>query len=104
MTNDKDALWKENIWYNAYISKNLFRFIVDGKNGFGEGDQQSLYFSPAGCSVKQGRLANLYYRYERYASLADEDAKREFQSEVDQAAAGSDPVPCDISLLTAAPQ
>mgnify|MGYP007025230239 CR=1 FL=1 len=60
-TADKNALWEGNIWYNAYTAKNLFRFMVDGINGFGQGDKQTLYFSPAGCSVKQSRLATIRY-------------------------------------------
>ena len=41
-TADKNALWEGNIAYNSYIAKNLFRFMVDGINGFGQGDNARL--------------------------------------------------------------
>lgn len=103
-TADKDALRKENIGYHAYIGKNLFRFMVDGVNGFGQSDKQLLSFSPVGYSVKQCRLASLRYYYERYTSPGDERAEREFQDETGKAASRPEPIPHDISLLTAPPQ
>ena len=103
-TSDKNALWEGNIWYNAYTAKNLFRFMVDGINGFGQGDKQTLYFSPAGCSVKQSRLANIRYRYERYASPEDEDTQKKFAEETDKANARPEPPAHSVSLLAAPPQ
>lgn len=101
-TTDKDALWKENIEYNAYISKNLLRFMVDGTNGFGQGDKQTLYFSPIGYSVKKYNLASLRYRCEGI-SPENESIQREFQEAFDKTNAKPEPAVYDISLLAAAP-
>ena len=78
--------------------------MVDGINGFGQGDKQTLYFSPAGCSVKQSRLASIRYRYERYASLEDEDTQKKFAEEADKANARPEPPAHSVSLLAAPPQ
>lgn len=103
-TSDQDALWKENIGYNAYIGKNLTWFIVDGINGFGRGDKQSLYFFPVGYHVKSYNLASLRYRYVEYASLEDENVQQEFQEAFDKANAKPEPAAYNISLLAAPPQ
>lgn len=102
-TAEKDALWKENIWYNAYICKNLFRFMVDGVNGFGQGDKQIRCFSPTGYSVKSYNLASLRYRYED-SSPEDKNAQEEFQKALEKTNAKPEPAVYDISLLTAPPQ
>ena len=47
---------------NAYIAKNLFRFMMDGDNGFGLADKRTLYFTPAGYQVKENQLASIEYR------------------------------------------
>lgn len=102
-TSDKEALWKENIGYNAYIGKNLFRFMVDGINGFGQGDKQTLCFSPAGYSIKRYNLASLRYRYED-ASPEDESTQRKFQEIFNKTDAKPEPVLYNSSLLTSPPQ
>lgn len=102
-TSDKDALWKENIAYNAYICKNLFRFMVDGVNAFGQGDKQTLYFNPVGYSVKAGQLASLQWRYKMYPPK-DSNEEQDFQALINKADAKPEPAAWDISLLTDPPQ
>lgn len=102
-TADKEVLWKGNIGYNAYISKNLFRFMADGVNGFGQGDKQTLCFTPSGYSKRRYDLASLRYRYED-SSPEDESAQKEFQRAYDRSEAEPEPVVYGVSLLTAPPQ
>ena len=101
-TADLDALWKGNIWYHAYIAKNLFRFMVDGVNGFGQGDKQTLCFSPSNYSVKRYNLSSLCYRYED-APPEDESIRQEFQEAFDKTNAKPEPVVYNISLMATAP-
>ena len=77
--------------------------MVDGVNGFGQGDKQIRCFSPTGYSVKSYNLASLRYRYED-SSPEDKNAQEEFQKALEKTNVKPEPAVYDISLLTAPPQ
>ncbi len=87
---------------NTYFAKNLFRFMVDGENGYGLSDSRTLYFTPMGHLVQKNLLASMEYKL----SMIPPDAMRlrKLYSEMLEKAKG-DPEPgcTDIGVMEARP-
>lgn len=88
-------------WYmetNAYFAKNLFRLLVDGYNGFGNG-KLDLTFVPVGYALQRNRIQNLEYRSRVWPG--HEEFYRERAAKL---RSEPDPVPLDPALLAAPPR
>lgn len=95
---DLRRLREQHMEDNAYFCKNLFRLLVDGYNGFGNGKLE-LKFIPKGYNLKRSMIANAEYRIRLYPAY--EEHGRKWISKIE---AEPDPVPLATSLLTAPPQ
>ena len=87
---------------NAYFAKNLFRFMVDGDNGYGLADSRILYFTPTGHSVQGNLLASMEYKL----SMIPPDAMRLrklFADMLKKAKRDPEPGTWDISVMEARP-
>ncbi len=87
---------------NAYFAKNLFRFMVDGDNGYGLADSRILYFTPTGHSVQGNLLASMEYKL----SMIPPDAMRLrklFSDKLKKAKSDPEPGTWDISVMEARP-
>ena len=87
---------------NAYFAKNLFRFMVDGDNGYGLADSRILYFTPTGHSVQGNLLASMEYKL----SMIPPDAMRLrklFADKLKKAKSDPEPGTWDISVMEARP-
>ena len=87
---------------NAYIAKNLFRFMMDGDNGFGLADKRTLYFTPAGYRVKENQLASIEYRLGEIPPDAMRLQKL-FSNMFERAQEKPEPETWDISLMEKKP-
>lgn len=101
-TTDKKALWEGNSQYNAYIAKNLFRFMVDGENGFGQGDKRTLYFTPVGYRVQENQISGIHYQMEDLPLDAMRLRKTYLQM-LKRAQEKPEPEPSDISVMEMKP-
>lgn len=96
-SSDWKALRDQNMHMNAYFSKNLFRLLAEGYNGFGNG-KLDLTFVPVGFSVRRNRAVNLEYRSQMWPG--HEEFYRE---QIAAIQSGPEPVPLDPALLAAPP-
>jgi hypothetical protein len=87
---------------NAYIAKNLFRFMVDGDNGFGLADKRTLYVTPAGYRVKENQLAAMEYRLGEIPPDAMRLQKL-FADMLERAREKPEPEAWDISMMEGKP-
>lgn len=83
---------------NAYFAKNLFRFMVDGDNGFGLADRRVLHFIPTGYSFKENQLASVRYKQGQIPPDAMR-LQKIFSEMLEKAKKEPDPAPCDISVM-----
>ena len=58
---DLITLEKKYQQMNIYICKNMFRFIIDKQNGFGN-PKKYLFFTPHNYSIKENSITNMEYR------------------------------------------
>lgn len=93
---------QKNAYFNCYICKNLFYFMVGNRNGFGPTDSW-LCFAPEGFRVKETNVANARYRCshlpEEYAHL-----RSEMQARLERNLAAVEPKKTAIAVLQAAPE
>ncbi len=87
---------------NAYFAKNLFRFMVDGDNGYGLADSRLLYFTPAGHLVQKNLLASMEYKLSEIPPDAMR-ARKLFTQRLEKARNAPEPVTSDISVMEARP-
>lgn len=99
---DLEKSAQKNAYFNAYICKNLFYFMMGQQNGFGPSETW-LYFCPEYFSVKQTKLANALFRCnhlpEEYANL-----KGQMEERAEKQRAIPEPDKTDISVMLAAPE
>ena len=71
---DLEKSREKNRYYNSYICKNLFYFLIGRRNGFGPTDEW-LFFCPEHFSVKATNVANAWFRCnhlpEEYADMKE---------------------------------
>lgn len=87
---------------NAYFAKNLYRFMVDGDNGFGLGDRRVLHFMPAGCSFKENQLASIKFKQGQIPPDAMR-VQKIFSEMLEKAKKEPEPAPWDISVMEMKP-
>lgn len=87
---------------NAYFAKNLYRFMVDGENGFGLADKNVLHFMPEGYKVKENQLASMKFRQGQIPPDAMR-LRKIFSDMLEKAKEEPEPLPCDISVMEAKP-
>ena len=71
---DLEKSREKNRYYNSYICKNLFYFLIGRRNGFGPTDEW-FFFCPEHFSVKATNVANAWFRCnhlpEEYADMKE---------------------------------
>lgn len=87
---------------NAYFAKNLYRFMVDGENGFGLGDRRVLHFMPEGYRVKENQLASIEFRQGQIPPDAMR-VRKIFSEMLEKAKKEPEPEPSDISVMEMKP-
>lgn len=87
---------------NAYFAKNLYRFMVDGENGFGLADKKVLYFTPEGYKVRENQLASIQFRQGQIPPDAMR-VRKIFSDMLEKAKGEPEPEPSDISVMEAKP-
>lgn len=87
---------------NAYFAKNLFRFMVDGDNGFGMADKRILYFTPAGYGVKENKLAAMEFRQGQIPPDAMR-VRKLFSEALEKARKEPEPEPCALEAMEMKP-
>lgn len=94
-----EALWSRHSWTNAYIAKNLFRFVVDGENGFNMADKRPLHIIPQGYNLKESQL-----QYVEYMLKIRPEFREWALSYREKLCTSPEPERCDVSTLTAKPE
>ena len=87
---------------NAYISKNLFRFVIDKECRFGL-PENHLMFTPLNYSIKDFIINNLKYRI---SNLPKEngDFIEEYRKKLDYAKRMNEPISTDLSSMEKEPK
>lgn len=87
---------------NAYFAKNLYRFMVDGENGFGLADKNVLHFMPTGYGFKANQLAAIEFKQGQIPPDAMR-LRKIFSEMLEKARREPEPAPSDISVMEAKP-